>query len=90
VFHDAKVVEMSKKFVMIRLDQDQNKDLLKDLGPDGQYIPRTLFFSSAGKLDPDLRAPRETYRYFYDEGRPDGSSGVLAGMQRALDKFAAK
>lgn len=90
VFHDAKVVEMAKKFVMIRLDQDQNKDLLKDFGPDGQYIPRTFFLSSAGKLDADLRAPREPYRYFYDEGKADGSSGVLAGMQRALDKFSAK
>jgi thiol-disulfide isomerase/thioredoxin len=90
VFHDAKVVEMSKRFVMIRLDQDQNKDLLKDLGPDGQYIPRTMFLGSDGKLDADLRAPREIYRYFYDESRADGSSGVLAGMQRALDKFGGK
>ncbi len=90
VFHDAKVVEMSKKFVMIRLDQDQNKDLLKDFGPDGQYIPRTLFLSSAGKLDADLRAPRETFRFFYDESRADGPSGVLSGMQKALDKLAAQ
>jgi thiol:disulfide interchange protein len=90
VFHDPKVVEMSKKFVMIRLDQDQNKDLLKDMGPDGQYIPRTLFLSSDGKLDADLRTPRETYRYFYDESRADGSSGILTGMKRALDKFGSK
>ncbi len=90
VFHDAKVVELAKKFVMIRLDQDQNKDVLKDFGPDGQYIPRTMFLSAEGKLDPDLRAPREVYRYFYDEAKAEGSSGVLAGMQRALDKLAAK
>lgn len=90
VFHDEKVVEMAKKFVMIKLDQDQHKDLLKEFGPDGQYIPRTLFLSSAGKLDSDLRAPRELYRYFYDEGKADGSSGVLVGMQKALDKLGAK
>ncbi len=90
VYHDPKVVEMAKKFVMIRLDQDQNKDLVKDFAPDGQYIPRTLFLSSEGKLDADLRAPRELYRYFYDEAKADGSAGVLAGMQRALDKLAAK
>jgi protein-disulfide reductase (glutathione) len=90
VFHDAKVVEMSKRFVMIRLDQDQNKDLLKNFGPDGQYIPRTFFLSSDGKLDADLRAPREPYRYFYDEAKAEGSAGVLVGMQKALDKLAAK
>ncbi len=90
VFHDAKLVEMAKRFVMIRLDQDQNKDLLAGFGPDGQYIPRTLFLSSAGKLDEDLRAPRELYRYFYDESKADGSAGVLTGMQRALDKLGAK
>ncbi len=90
VFHDPKVVEMSKKFVMIRLDQDQNKDVLKDFAPDGQYIPRTMFLSSEGKLDTELRAPRETYRYFYDEGRADGPTGILGGMQRALEKFGGK
>jgi thiol:disulfide interchange protein len=41
VFHDPKVVEQSKSFVMIRLDKDQNKELSKQFAPDGEYIPRT-------------------------------------------------
>ena len=83
VFHDPKVVETSKKLVMVRLDKDKNAELSKKYAPDGEYIPRTLFLSADGALDPDIHAPREKYRYFYDEANP---SGVLAGMDAALKK----
>ena len=49
VFHDPKVVEKSKQFVMIRLDKDKNAELSKQYAPDGEYIPRTYFLSSEGK-----------------------------------------
>jgi thiol-disulfide isomerase/thioredoxin len=84
VFHDAKVVELSKKFVMIRLDKDKNAELSKKYAPDGEYIPRTFFLSSAGTLDAELHAPRDQFRYFYDEKNPDS---VLAGMDEALKKL---
>src|SRR5262245_2473407 len=47
VFHDPAVVTKSKSFVMIRLDKDQNAELSTKYAPDGQYIPRTFFLSSA-------------------------------------------
>lgn len=84
VFHDAKVVEESKKFVMIRLDKDKNAELSKKYAPDGEYIPRTYFLSSDGTLDPALTAPRPEYKYFYDERDP---AQVLAGMDAALKKL---
>jgi thiol-disulfide isomerase/thioredoxin len=84
VFHDPKVVEETKKFVMIRLDKDKNNDLSAKYGPDGQYIPRTLFLSSAGELDPEIHAPRDQYKYFYDEKDP---ASVLGGMDAALKKL---
>jgi hypothetical protein len=84
VFHDPKVVEQAKNFVMIRLDKDQNKELSGQYAPDGQYIPRTYFLSSDGKLDPSLHAPREKYQYFYDERTPES---ILAGMESALKKL---
>jgi thioredoxin family protein len=84
VFHDPKVIEKSKKFVMIHLDKDKNGDVTKNYAPDGEYIPRTLFLSSDGKLDADLHAPRDKYKYFYDESNP---SSVLAGMDAALAKL---
>lgn len=83
VFHDPKVVEESKKFVMIRLDKDKNQELSKKYAPDGEYIPRTYFLSSAGVLDPDLHEQRDKYKYFYSEKDP---ASLLAAMSKAQTK----
>ncbi len=87
VFHDPKVVEKSKQFVMILMDKDQNKEISAQYALDGAYIPRTYFLSAEGKVDPDLHAPREQYKYFYDEKDP---ASILAGMDAALGKFSGK
>jgi protein-disulfide reductase (glutathione) len=87
VFHDPKVVEKSKSFVMIRVDKDKEAALSKKYMPDGEYIPRTYFLASDGALDPEIHAPRPSYKYFYDENKPEG---VLAGMDEALGKGKAK
>ena len=84
VFHDPKVIEQSKKFVMVRLDKDKNAELSKQYAPDGEYIPRTYFLSADGKLDPDIHAPRDKFKYFYDEKSPES---VLAGMSEAEKKL---
>jgi hypothetical protein len=84
VFHDPKVVERSKKFVMVRVDKDKNPEVSKKYAPDGEYIPRTYFLSSSGTLDPDIHAPRPQFKYFYDEKEP---GSVLAGMDEALKKL---
>ena len=85
VFHDSRVVEKSKQFVMIRLDKDKNKEISAQYKPDGEYIPRTFFLSREAQFDPDLHAPRDKFRYFYDESAPEG---ILSGMDSALKKFA--
>ena len=84
LFHDDKVIAQTKRFVMIRLDKDKNAELSKKFAPDGEYIPRTYFLSSAGTLDADLHAPRAEYKYFYDEHDP---AQLLAGMDAALKKL---
>jgi thiol-disulfide isomerase/thioredoxin len=84
VFHDPKVVEKSKQFVMIRLEGDKNKDVAKQYAVDGAYIPRTYFLSPAGTLDPAIHAPRQQYKYFYDEKNP---ASILGGMDEALKKL---
>jgi len=84
VFHDPKVVEKAKQFVMVRLDQDKNKELVAKYAPDGAYIPRTLFFAPDGTLAPEVHAPRDQYKYFFNESDP---SSVLGGMDAALAKF---
>jgi hypothetical protein len=85
VFHDPKVVEQAKKFVMIRLDKDKNAELSKKFAPDGEYIPRTYFLTSAGTLDPDITAARPQYKYFYNENDP---ASILTGMEAALKKLS--
>ena len=87
VFHDPKVVEKSKQLVMVRLDKDKNGEISKQYAPDGEYIPRTLFLDPSGKLDESIHAPRDKYKYFYDEKDP---ASVLAGMDAALAKYAKK
>ena len=84
VFHDPKVVDMTKRFVMIRLNKDKEAELSKKYTPDGEYIPRTYFLSSAGVLDLDIHAPRDKFLYFYDERTP---ASVLAGMEEASKKL---
>jgi len=84
LFSDPKVVEKSKSFVMIRLDKDKNQELSKKYCPDGEYIPRTYFLSSEGRLEESLSEQRPQYKYFYSESDP---ASILAGMDRALQKL---
>jgi hypothetical protein len=70
--------------VMVRVDKDKNAELSKQFAPDGQYIPRTFFLSPDGKLDDAIHAPRDKFKYFYDEKDP---KSVLAGMDAALAKL---
>ena len=85
VFHDAKVVEKSRMFVMVRLNKDQHRELSAKYAPDGEYIPRTYFLSAQGDLDSSLHAPRERYKYFFNENDP---ASILGGMERALAKLS--
>jgi thiol-disulfide isomerase/thioredoxin len=86
VFHDPKVVERSKSFVMIRLDGDKNREISGKFAPDGGYIPRTYFLAPAGTLDPSIQAHADPYKYFYNESDP---GSLLSGMARAMEKFKA-
>src|SRR4029450_11409143 len=83
LFHDPKVVEKSKQFVMIRVDKDKQPDVSKKNSPDGENIPRTYFLSSPGVVAPHPAAKRDRYRYFYNESDPND---VLAAMDSALAK----
>ena len=84
VFSNPEVVKKSKSFIMIRVDRDADRDLSAEYKPDGDYIPRTLFLSSAGQLDESLSEQRPQYKYFYSESDP---ASILAGMDRALQKL---
>lgn len=80
VFHAPSIVEASKRFVMVRLDQDENPHLSRTLAIDGEYVPRTYFFSPDGTLEPRIHARRAQSRYFYDEDDP---ASLLTAMRVA-------
>jgi len=69
---------------MIRVDKDKSPAISEKHATDGEYIPRTYFLSSEGKLEPAIHAPRENYKYFYDENAP---GSLLAGMGEAVKKL---
>ena len=85
LFQDPKVVEKAKRFVMIHVDQDKDKERMKTYAPDGGYIPRTMFLAPDGTLAADVHTPNPKYQYFYDEKDP---AALLAGMDAALAKLA--
>jgi protein-disulfide reductase (glutathione) len=80
VFHDPRIVEKSKSFVMIRLNKDQNAPISAKYAPDGEYIPRTFFLASDGTLKPEITEKRASYKYFYDEKDP---ASLLRAMNEA-------
>jgi thiol:disulfide interchange protein len=86
VFHDPRVVEQSKSFVMIRVNKDENAEVSAKFAPDGEYIPRTYFLAPDGTLRPEITEARPSYKYFYNEKDP---SSLLRGMATALEKPAA-
>jgi thiol:disulfide interchange protein len=81
VFHDKQVVDLSKKFVMIRVDNDKDAETAAKFSPDGKYIPRTFFLKSDGTLLPDITEQRASYKYFYNEKDP---ASLMRSMNQVL------
>lgn len=81
LFHDAALVELSKKFVMIRIDKDKDAATGSKYAPDGDYIPRTFFLKSDGTLLETITEQRGNYKYFYNESDP---AGLMRSMNAVL------
>lgn len=84
VFEDPRVVEKSKRFVMIRANADDETAISAKYASDGVYVPRTYFLASDGTADPEIHAPRPKYKYFYDER---DATSILGGMDAALARL---
>lgn len=83
-FFDPTLAETSERFIMVNLDQDQTPEAMRH-GPDGQYIPRILFFDPQGRLDPALSNPtRSKYKYFYTM-----HDDLVGMMQQVLERYPA-
>ncbi|HUB09718.1 MAG TPA: thioredoxin family protein [Myxococcales bacterium] len=85
LFDDPRVAQKSRSFVMVRVNEDQAKDLGRRFSPDGSYIPRTFFLSPQGQFDRSLAArPYGPAAYNYAENDADA---LLQGMNRALARL---
>ncbi len=74
-------VELSKKLVMIKLDQDDRAPQLQRLAAHGGYVPRVFFFDSAGELDATNTSGHPRYPYFYASQSPEK---LKAAMRKAI------
>ncbi|PAV87939.1 hypothetical protein WR25_03715 [Diploscapter pachys] len=81
----GKLVELSKKFVMVNVQDDEEPEENK-YAPDGGYIPRILFLDTNGNL---LKTNNEkkykNHKFFYPL-----IPQVINGMERALDEFGGE
>ncbi|KJH43043.1 hypothetical protein DICVIV_10950 [Dictyocaulus viviparus] len=77
--------ELSKKFVMVNVEDDDEPEDEK-YAPDGGYIPRILFLDTSGEpLQTNNEARYKNNKYFYPL-----IPQVIDAMERALIEFEAK
>ncbi len=81
LFDTPALIQLSQKFVMIRINKDENPAISAKYAPDGDYIPRTYFLKSDGTLLADITEQREQYRYFYNEHDP---ASLMRSMNAVL------
>ena len=81
LFHDPALVELTKKFVMIRINKEKDAATSSKYAPDGDYIPRTYFLKSDGTLLDQITEQRPNYKYFYSESDP---AAVMRSMNAVL------
>jgi len=78
-----KVVQLSKNYVMVNLEDDESEGK-KELEPEGAgYIPRVVFFDSQGNARSDIKSgANPAYAYFYPNAASLGDA-----MESALGKL---
>ena len=83
VFFDPDVVAASADFVFVLIDREAEPTAAESLAPDGNYIPRSMFLTKTGEVDPSLNSGRRDFRYFLDPSQP---ADLMSNLQEALRK----
>jgi protein-disulfide reductase (glutathione) len=84
-FKQPEIASLSKEFVMVNVDQDR-VPAAAAYAPDGEYIPRVMFFSPEGELDAELTNGRGgKYSYFYTP-----MDDLSLSMKTALERHGRK
>tara|TARA_Y100000590_G_scaffold63008_3_gene67495 strand:+ start:1110 stop:1661 length:552 start_codon:yes stop_codon:yes gene_type:complete len=82
-FFESKIEDISKKYVMVLVNQDKEPATSRYLSPDGVYVPRTFILSSEGEIRDDIFAVPSRFQFFYDYRSPDN---ILNAMKKGLSK----
>ncbi len=85
LFHEPELVELSRRFVMIRVERDSNRGISEAYDLDGEYIPRTFLLTPTGVVLTDLSSGHDEYRYFLDEHEPAELIGLMRAALARLD-----
>jgi thiol-disulfide isomerase/thioredoxin len=79
MFFDPEVIESSKNVVLIKLNQDTDKQFTKKYSLDGDYVPRTYILGKDLNIRP---SPYKSKKYdFY---LPPGNNKYLASLLKNL------
>lgn len=71
VFKDPEVVAAARDFVMVLIDADKDKVANGAFAPDGTYVPRTLFLSSEGDVQSEIKSTMDPqYPHSIDASSP--------------------
>ncbi len=82
LFHNDEVVNMSKQFIMVKVDGDDRPDISEKYAIDGQYIPRMYVLDSTGHALANVTAQyMDEYKYFPNEYE---LKSVLSIMTRGI------
>ncbi len=79
-FHDPAVVRLARRFVMIRIDREDEPALNELYGEQGTYVPRTLFLGRDGRVDWRVRGANRGHPFFLDADQPDELVTLMQGF----------
>jgi len=79
----AEIAALAKSFVMVNVEDDE-EPTDSQFSPDGGYIPRILYMSADGKVQPDVynKEGSDKYKYYYSD-----AGSVKTGMENAVSHF---
>jgi thiol:disulfide interchange protein len=82
VFADPQIELLSKRFVMVRQNHDDDPVWLQPYNQKyGAYVPRIFFFDSGGKMREDITSGHPRYPFFY---AAEHAEFLKASMRRVV------
>jgi thioredoxin-related protein len=78
---DKKLVELSKSFVMVLADHDDQTQGFHHYTPKLTYVPRLLFMKPDGEFWVEMKSGNQRYPYFYQGSSLDQ---LLVNMNKSL------